>query len=140
MKRAVLYLCVCPSELAGKLLEEKKERGIRYCAVQGYKVLVILKSIGEDFLMESGAWERLQELVQNGFVDVIVLIETYSMFEFLSHASWILAGIYQYGVVIDYIRCGVLDRNVFSEYLVKNEREKEGFQRKLEGLMLEWKK
>lgn len=140
MKRAVLYLCVRPSELAGRTLEEEKERGIRYCAMQGYKVLVIIKSIGEDTVIENSAWERLQELVKKGFVDVVVLIETDTLFEFLTHASRILAGIYRYGVAIDCVGCGLLSEEVFSEYSGKNKREKEDFQRKLEGLMLEWKK
>lgn len=140
MKRAVLYLCARPTGLAGRTLEEEKERGIRYCAMQGYKVLVILKFIGEDTFMENSAWGRLQELVRNGFVDVVILIETDTLFEFLTHASRILAEIYRYGVMIDCVGCGVLRGDVFSEYLGKNEREKKDFQRKLEGLMLEWKK
>ena len=56
MKRAVLYLCARPPGLAGRTLEEEKERGIRYCAMQGYKVFVILKFIGEDAFMENSAW------------------------------------------------------------------------------------
>lgn len=133
---AVLYLCVRRSRDAEMHLENEKQRGLRYCSVQGYQPLVLLESIGGDSFMGGKALEMIQELAELRLVDVIVLSHTNNLFQFLDHASGILEDIYRHDVVVDCVGCGILERGVFESYQRKNRQQERAFRVKLMGLVL----
>lgn len=133
---AVMYLCVRQSPDADRLLENEKQRGIRYCGMQGYQPLVLLESIGGDFFMEGKALEMIQELAELKLVDVVVLSHVNNLFQFLDHASRILEGIYRHDVMVDCVGCGILERGVFESYQRKSWRQERAFRVKLMGIVL----
>lgn len=133
---AVMYLCVRKSPDADRLLKSEKERGLRYCGMQGYQPLVLLESIGGDFFMEGKALELLLELAEFRLVDVVVLSHVNNLFQFLDHASGILESIYRHDVTVDCVGCGILERGVFESYQRKNWRQEREFRVKLMGLVL----
>lgn len=137
---AVLYLCVRKSPDAEGLLETEKQRGFRYCGMQGYQPLVLLESIGGDFFMEGKALERLLELAKLRLVDVVVLSHVNNLFQFLDHAPGILEDIYCHNVVVDCVGCGILERGVFESYQRKNCRQEREFCVKLMGRVLSRKR
>lgn len=133
---AVMYLCVRQSPDADRLLESEKQRGIRYCSMQGYQPLVLLESIGGDFFMEGKALDMIQELAELKLVDVVVLSHVNNLFQFLDHASRILEGIYRHDVMVDCVGCGILERGVFESYQRKSWRQERAFRVRLMGLVL----
>lgn len=133
---AVMYLCVRQSPDAQRLLESEKQRGIRYCSMQGYQPLVLLESIGGDFFMEGKALDIIQELAELRLVDVVVLSHVNNLFQFLDHASRILEGVYRHDVMVDCVGCGILERGVFESYQRKSWRQERAFRVKLMGLVL----
>lgn len=133
---AVLYLCVRQSPDAEQLLESEKRRGIRYCGMQGYQLLVLLESIGGDPFMKGKALGRILELAELQLVDVVVLSRVNNLFQFLDHASRILEGIYRHNVMVDCVGCGLLERGVFESYQGKNRQQERAFRVKLMGLVL----
>ena len=138
---AVLYLCVQQSPDAemfpesGKL-ESEKQRGLRYCGMQGYRPLVLLEFAGGDSFMEGKALAMLLELAEFRLVDVVVLSHVNNLFQFLDHASGILEGIYRHDVVVDCVGCGILERGIFESYQRKSWRQERAFRVKLMGLVL----
>lgn len=136
---AVVYLCVRQSLDVEMLLESEKQRGLRYCSMQGYRPLVLLESIGGDFFMEGKAMEMLLELAELRLVDVIVLSHVNNLFQLLDHASGSLEGIYRHDVMVDCVGCGILERGVFESYQRKSWRQERAFRVKLMGLALSWK-
>ena len=137
---AVMYLCVGQSSDTQMLLESEKQRGIRYCGMQGYQPLVLLESIGGDFFMEGKALDMIQELAELRLVDVVVLSHVNNLFQFLDHASGILEGIYRHDVVVDCVGCGILERGVFESYQRKSWQQERAFRVKLMGLVLSRKR
>ncbi len=69
---SAMYLCVRQSYGAEKLLEHEKQRGMRYCRLQGYEPLVLLESIGDDVFMEEKALGKLLKLAEQGLINVVV--------------------------------------------------------------------
>lgn len=137
---AVLYLNVRPSRHTYGFLECDKQRGMEYCRVQGYEPLVLLESIGGDFLGEGKALERILELAEQRLVDIVVLSHVNNLFQFLDHASGILENLYNYDVMVDCVGCGILDRRVFEAYQRKSWIQERAFRVKLMGLILNRKK
>lgn len=137
---AVLYLSIRQTEDAEKFLEDEKQRGIRHCSMQGYQPLVLLESIGGDLFMEGEAMERILELVEHRFVDVVVLSHVNNLFQFLNHAEKILDALYSHGVTVDCVGCGAFGRGVFESYQRKSWRQEREFRVKLMGLVLSRKK
>lgn len=133
---AVMYLCVRRSLDAEILLESEKQRGLRYCSMQGYQPLILLESIGESSFMEGKALGMILEFAELRLVDVVVLSHLNNLFQFLNHASGILDGIYRHGAAVDCVGCGILERGVFESYQRKSWRQERAFRVKLMGLVL----
>lgn len=134
---AVVYTRFSSARAAERFLEYEREKGIQYCDLQGYNLLVMLESVGKNTIKEDATMNKIMKLAEKGLIDVVVFPTVSGLTRDWEDMFWVLDKLYMYGVKVDWVGCGNLDKAIFKAYIEESERQEQEFARILKSFVSE---
>lgn len=134
---AVVYTRFSSARAAERFLEYEREKGIQYCDLQGYNLLLMLESVGKNGIEEDTAMNKIMELAEKGLIDVVVFPTISGLTRNWEDMFWVLDRLYMYKVKVDWVGCGNLDKAIFKAYIEESEKQEQEFARILKTFVCE---
>lgn len=134
---AVVYTRFSSARAAERFLEYERDKGIQYCDLQGYNLLVMLESVGKSTIREDSTMIKIMELAEKGLIDVVVFPTVSGLTRDWEDMFWVLDKLYMYGVKVDWVGCGNLDKAIFKAYIEESERQEQEFAKILKTFVSE---
>lgn len=135
---AVVYTRFSSYRNAERFLAYERDKGIQYCELQEYQVYAIAESVENKSITEDVAIKKILDLAEKGMVDVVVLTSVSGLLRHPEDTFWFLDKLYEFGVIVDLIGFGNLDKAIFNVYIEESKKQEQAFQEMLTAFVGQW--
>ncbi|GAA6410276.1 hypothetical protein K040078D81_43930 [Blautia hominis] len=128
---ALLYTRFLSPRAAARFLQYEQKKGIQYCELKGYNLYAIAESIGYKKITEDLTVKKILNLAKKAVIDSVILTSVGGFSQCQEDTFWFLDKLYEYGVRVELIGCGSLDKAIFDAYIEESKKQQNIFQNML---------
>lgn len=132
---AAVYTSFSSARNTERFGEYERKRGIQYCEIQAYNILVMTESIGCKSIMDDIAAKKVIELAEKDKIDVVVLTSVNGFTQYPEKTFWFFDQLYRYGVTVDWIGYGNMDKAIFNIYKEESKKQEQKFEKMMSAFV-----